>query len=112
MAEAQVTIFHDRMNVDRFDEIYESAHKDFKSNTPQETTDKLFSAIKRKLGRIESSEIINWNLNTHNLVTTVVLIYETKFTEGEATETFTYRIDGDQASLYGYNIDSLDMLIK
>ena len=112
IAEAQIAIFHDQMNTDSFAEIYESTHKDFKSNTSKEITDKLFSAIRRKLGRVESSETINWNVSTHNTVTTVVLVSKTKFTDGEATETFTYRVDGEQASLIGYNINSLDMLIR
>jgi len=112
IAEAQISIFHDQMNADQFAEIYESTHKDFKSNTSKETTDKLFSAIRRKLGKIESSKMVNWNVNTHNTVTTVVLVSNTKFTDGEATETFTYRVDGEKALLIGYNINSLDMLIR
>lgn len=112
IAEAQIDIFHDQINANSFAEIYESAHQDFQSNTSKEITDKLFAAIRRKLGRVESFETINWSVNTHNTVTTVVLVSKTKFTDGEASETFTYRVDGEQASLIGYNINSLDMLIR
>jgi hypothetical protein len=45
-------------------------------------------------------------------VTTVVSVYASKFAEGEATETFAYRIADDRAELLGYRIDSFDMLIK
>ena len=51
-------------------------------------------------------------MSTHNLVTTVVLVYSTQFEDGEATETFTFRIEDNVPELLGYNVASLDMLIK
>ena len=59
-----------------------------------------------------SPEQINWNINTHNMTTTVVLVYASKYAEGEATETFTIVVDDEKPSLFGYQINSFDMIIK
>lgn len=71
----------------------------------------LFSAIDRKLGRLRESKQINWHVNSHNLVTTVVLVYQSRFEDGTA-ETFTFRVQGEKPRLIGYNIESMDMLLK
>jgi len=112
MAEPEVAQFHKRLKAREFEQMYDSADAEFKSSTSKDKVVALFSAIDRKLGALQDTREINWSVNTRNMVTTVVLVYQSKFNEGEATETFTFNVDDNKALLTGYNISSLDMLIK
>jgi hypothetical protein len=112
IAEPEVARFHERLKTRDFEGLYESTSSEFKAAAPKTQILALFEAIDRKLGALEETKQINWNVNTYNLVTTVVLVYSTKFQDGEATETFTFRIKDNVPELLGYNISSLDMLIK
>lgn len=112
IAEPAVTQFHEQLKQGDFDAIYEGATAEFKGAIAKDKALALFSAIDRKLGPLLETKQINWSVNTHNLVTTVVLVQASRFRDGEATETFTFRVDDASAKLLGYNISSLDMLIK
>jgi hypothetical protein len=112
VAEPEVIRFHEKLTARDFEAIYDSGSADFKAALPRAKAVALFEAIDRKLGPLQQSEQINWNVNTHNLTTTVVLVYSSKFKEGEATETFVFRIKDKAPELMSYNISSLDMMIK
>ncbi len=112
VAEPEVGVFHQRLNQKRFEEIYSAASADFRKAAPKEKVMELFSAIDRKLGPAKSWTTKSWNVRTFNFVTTVVLVQDTSFEKGQGTETFTFRVSGDKATLVGYNINSLDMMTK
>ena len=112
VAEPQIALFHERLNAERFDEIYSTAGDAFRSAASKEKVLELFSAIEKKLGKVKSSSTKSWNLRTFNFVTTVVLVAETEFEHGKGTETFTFRVASGKASLVGYNINSLDMMTR
>lgn len=44
--------------------------------------------------------------------TTVTLVYDTKFAQGAATEQFVWHISDNAATLYGYHINSNDLISK
>jgi hypothetical protein len=92
--------------------MYQLGNSEFRAAAPKEKVIILYTAIDRKLGTLQETKQINWNVNTTNSVTTVVLVYATKFQDGGATETFSFRIKNGKAELIGYNIASLDMLAK
>jgi hypothetical protein len=112
IAEPEVARFHRQLGLRDYEQIYSGAAEGFRKSASKETAFALFDAINRKLGPVKSSTQANWQVNTHNFKTAVVLVHETKFESGAATETFTFEIADERASLLGYNIDSLDMLIK
>ena len=112
IAEPQVAVFHERLDGGRFEEIYSAADEDFRGAASKEKVFELFSAVERKLGKVKSSSTANWNVNTFNLVTSVVLVENTEFEHGKGTETFTFHVSGDKAVLVGYNINSLDMMTR
>jgi len=112
VAEPQIAVFHQRLDAERFDEIYSTASDEFRGAAPKEKVLELFSAIEKKLGKVKSSSTKTWNVRTFNFVTTVVIVTETEFEHGKGTETFTFRVAGDKASLVGYNINSLDMMTR
>lgn len=111
-AEPEVKRFHDLLKERDFEAMYSATGQQFKDAVPKRLALKLFSAIDRKLGPLQDTKQVNWNVNTYNLATTVVLVYQSRFDEGEATETFTFRVEKGKPELIGYKIDSLDMLIK
>jgi len=112
VAEPEVARFHERLKSRDFAGLYAATGADFKAAVTEKKALALFEAIDRKLGTLRESNQVNWNVNTRNMITTVVLVYESKFEEGEATETFTFRVHDGKPELIGYNISSLDMLIK
>jgi len=112
VAEPKVAVFHDRFNEGHYEEIYSEAADEFKNAAPEEKVLALFTAIDSKLGKVQSSSITNWNVKNFNLVTTVVLVSDTQFELGTGTETFTFRVSGDKATLLGYNINSMDMMTR
>ncbi len=111
-AEPEVKRFRQLLAAQEYEKIYKTAHPDFRAGAPKERVIALFAAINRKLGAFRSAQQINWNVNTHNMTTTVVLVYASKYAEGEATETFTIVVDDQKPSLFGYQINSFDMIIK
>jgi hypothetical protein len=112
VAEPEVARFHEKLKSRDFAGMYAATGAEFKAAVTQKMALALFEAIDRKLGSLRETTQVNWNVNTRNMITTVVLVYQSKFAEGEATETFTFRIENGKPELIGYNISSLDMLIK
>jgi hypothetical protein len=111
-AEATVARFRQQMKARQFEQIYDSTGADFKAATSREIGVALFAAVDRKLGAFKRAKQINWSVNTHNMVTTVVLVYDSEYSDSHATETFTVRVEDGRGELVGYNIQSLQMLIE
>jgi hypothetical protein len=111
-AEKAVSEFHDKLDKGDFKSIYSETHADFKKAATEKDFVALLEAVHRKLGKLEKSEPAGWNANTFNFQTNIVLTYKTKFAEGDAVETFNYRVDGDRAQLCGYNINSPTLITK
>jgi len=112
IAEEEVARFHDRMKAKEFDAIYDTSGKDFQSAVAKPQALALFEAIDRKLGPLTGQRQLDWSIKTYNLVTTVRLVYESKFKGGTGTETFVFRVNNKTAELVGYNMSSVDMMIK
>src|SRR5512139_3182135 len=74
VAEPEVVRFHEHLKARDFEGIYNEAGADFHSAAPKEKVLALFAAIDRKLGPLQETKQVNWNVNTHNFNTTVVLV--------------------------------------
>jgi hypothetical protein len=111
-AQSQVTAFHKLFNDQDFKTMVDSADpKMLKVTSKSQLTD-LYSAIRRKLGKVTASKSVRWNVRTFNTMTTVVVVQNTTFEKGKGMETFTFRIKKEKASLLGYNINSQDLIMK
>jgi hypothetical protein len=111
-ADRAVKQFHEQLDKGEFKNIYSAAHPDLKAVSTEKDFIALLEAVHRKLGMVQSSEPAGWNVNTFNFKINVVVGYKTKFAEGEAVETFTYRVEGEKALLLGYNINSQALITK
>jgi len=111
-ADKAVALFHQQLDRGEFKPIYDATHSDFKGATSEKDFIALLDAVHRKLGLVQSSERDGWTVNAANFKVNVSLRYKTKFAEGDAFETFTYRVEGEKALLLGYNINSQTLITK
>ncbi len=111
-AQSQLAVFHQHFNDQNLEAIMASAHPDFLKTSTKAEVVEFLGAVRRKLGSVTHSETRKWNVRTINGVTSVVLVQKTTFESGEGTETFTFRIKKEKASLLGYKILSKDLIVK
>lgn len=111
-AEPVVQQFRELMKQRDFGKVYDFTGEEFRAATSRADGIALFEAVDRKLGAVKSSNQVNWGVNTNNGRTIVTLVVATKYEQGDATETFTVKIDDAKGSLVGYNINSLAMMVR
>jgi hypothetical protein len=112
LAEPQIETFHRLLDAEKYSDIYSAADSSFKSATTEQKLTNLLSSVHRKLGLVKSSSTINWNISSMNMTTRIVMIQNTVFERGSATESFAFVISNSTASLQGYNINSEDLIEK
>ena len=110
--EKAVENFHAQLNAENYDEIYEKSAKGFKDSASKEEIIKFLSAVHRKLGDAETSSQQGWHVNATPTGSVVTLSYETTFTNDKAEESFTFFMNGDDAQLAGYNINSKKLITE
>jgi hypothetical protein len=111
-AEQGVADFHKLYNDGKLVEIYTAGHPKLKSSTTEKEFLEFAGAVHRKLGKVIQTSNTRSDIRSHNFTTTVVLTQNTKFAQGQGTETFTFQMDGEKAILVGYNINSKDLILK
>lgn len=112
MAEGAVERFHTMLDAGQFQDIYAESADDLKKVTTQEKLTALLEAVHRKLGVMKSSMKQSWNVNYHTSGTFITLIYATAYQGGDAREQFMYRLEGADAKLAGYYINSDALVLK
>lgn len=111
-SDAKISVFHADLDSERFDEIWKETSPVFRKATSEKEFQQLLAAVHRKLGKVESSEQNNWRMNTTPQGTFVMIARNTKFEKGAAQETFTYKREGEELLLAGYNINSAALIIN
>lgn len=110
-AERGVVEFHNRLNERRFDEIYDTSDDGMKKLATREELVKLLSLVRSKLGRVVDSKMHSFKVH-YSFTTTVTMVQRTTFENGQGDEQFVFTIGGGKPLLYGYHINSLDLLEK
>ena len=111
-AEAAVVQFHALLDAGETRAIYSNASADLKKVSAEPEFVALLDAIHRKLGSSKTSERTGLMVNRGTSGTFLTLTQKTKYTEGDAVETFTYRISDDGATLAGYHVSSNALITK
>lgn len=111
-AEDAIARFHASYNENKLDEIWQNASPKFRDALSKKKYDEFIGAVRRKLGKVKSSSSAGWNVRSINGNTTAVMTQKTIFENGKGTEKFTFAVDGDDAVLVGYNIQSMDLIAK
>lgn len=112
LSESAIARFHNQFNSGQYADIYHQTDEGFKKGSPESEMTALLGAVRRKLGTVQNTNQVKWNLNATANGTMVLLSYETEFTEGKATEQFIYHVSGEEAKLYRYDIASPILVIK
>ena len=108
IAESQIKTFHQQLSNNDINAILSSADP----SMPKAAGAQLLSTVIRKLGNVTNTRTVGGRTNFFNGRTLVTLVQETTFAHGKGTETFTYTIKSGKAVLAGYNINSMDLLLK
>jgi len=111
LAKQSVEKFHSQLDSGQFVDIYAASDEKFHQATGEANFVKLLDAVHRKLGVIQQSNLQNTGVAWYTgQGATVRLVYETKFAQGSGTETFVWHVKDDAVTLYGYNINSNDLI--
>ena len=111
-AERAVAEFHAQLDAGRFDAIWDAGGDELKGGISKQDWSALLAAVRRKLGDVTGSTTRSWNVNSRNLTTYVTLVQDTTFATGKASETFQFVVRDGRAALVGYNISSLDLILR
>jgi hypothetical protein len=112
VAKQSVDRFHGQFNRSEYHEIYVEATEEFRGAGREPDTNAFLGKVHEKLGDFVRSDEPTYFANVSNNGTFVTLTYRADFTRGNAQEKFVWRIDGDQARLLDYRIDSRDLIMK
>jgi hypothetical protein len=108
-----VTRFHAQLDSEQYAALYAASDDGFRRVTNEPDFTKLLEAIHRKLGTVQQSDLRNTMFAWHTgQGSTITLIYRTKFAAGNATEKFVWHVTSGAATLYGYNIESNDLITR
>jgi hypothetical protein len=111
-ATAAADSFHKQLNAGQYQAIYDSSDRLMKNTGPAKDFVDLLTAVHRKLGDFKSAETPGWNDQVTTNGHFVKLIYQSKYEQGTAEETFDFRIDGQSATLVGYHVNSQVLILK
>ena len=113
VAKQNVNQFHSQLDTEQYAVIYASADEKFHQVTSESEFTKILQAIHRKLGAVQKSNLANMNISWHTGQGEIVtLVYDTTFAQGTGTEQFVWHVKDNNASLYGYHINSTDLITK
>ncbi len=113
MAKQAVVEFHSQLDNGQYAALYNSADPKFHAATTQADFTKILDAVHRKLGSVRESKLQNWQAGWYaGRGTTITLDHATTFSGGSGTEQFVWHIDNCRALLYGYHINSADLVEK
>jgi len=111
-AERGIATFHEKLNSGHLDAIYDEAGPEMKKAAARSDLILLLSAVQRKLGHFKSGKVATWNDNATTNGHFVTLNYSAQYDRGVADENFVYRLDGQNALLVGYHVQSTAFLLN
>jgi hypothetical protein len=113
IAKTAVDQFHLQLDAQHYHTLYVAADAKLHQETTEEDFTKLLVAVHSKLGNVQNASATGWNVSWFaGTGTTVRLGYKTTFASGTGEEMFVWHISGGQALLYGYHINSNDLIEK
>lgn len=105
LSQQEVDKFHREYSAGQDQQSYDEAAPAFRKTVDCAKWLKLRSEIRRRLGRVRSTErgtFKEWLINGSHALE---VVYQTKFDNGFGAEKFTWQFDGATAGLAGYYIN-------
>jgi hypothetical protein len=113
LAQQSVEQFHSQFDSEQFAGLYAASDEKLHKATSESDFVKLLDAVHRKLGNVQQSNLRNTGVAWFaGQGATVTLVYETKFSQGTGMEKFVWHIKDNAATLYGYNINSNELVTR
>ena len=113
LAQQNVEQFHSQLDSEQYTAVYAACDEKFHQATSESDFVKILEAVHRKLGNVQRSSLRNTGVAWFaGQGATVTLVYETKFAAGAGIEKFVWHIKDNGAALYGYNINSNELVTK
>jgi hypothetical protein len=103
--------FHDELNLEEYEQIFDEASPAFQQSGDKQETLKFFQAVHNKLGYARESHLVNLTVQSTTAGTYLIAIYNTKFERGDGQERFTWLRKGGRLILQGYNVESKAFII-
>ena len=103
-ARSGIDQFHARLDAGQYDAILADADPGLTSGSSPAHITAFFTAEHTRLGKVISTTRHNWRVNYDPSGTFTLLNMTTKFERGTGNEEFTFRADGDQLKLSGYQL--------
>jgi Protein of unknown function (DUF4019) len=113
LAQQQVEQFHSQLDSEHFTGLYAASDEKLRQASSESDFVKLLDAVHRKLGNVQQSNLRNTRVAWFaGQGATVTLVYETKFAQGTGMERFVWHIKNNGAALYGYHINSNELVTR
>jgi hypothetical protein len=113
LAKDSVGMFHAQLDTEQYNTIYKTADDKFHSAISEAEFVKLLQAVHNKLGTVKESNLRNTGVAWFaGQGYTVTLVYDTQFSDGSGAEQFVWHVKDNQPALYGYHINSNDLISK
>jgi hypothetical protein len=106
-AQAEVTVFHNRLEAGRYSEIYATASPVFQGNTQEAAFEKYLGAIHAKMGACKPpAKPVTYFANSNQSGTTVRLNYRIECSNGPLDEVIAFRVEDGIPRLLRYQASS------
>ena len=103
---AAIGRFHEQLNAGLSDQIYRDASQEYQGSATAELNRKIIESVRKKMGNAGQFEVTTWRVDFLTSGHFVSLQCKTAFANGEATESFQWRVEGTKALLLGWHINS------
>jgi hypothetical protein len=112
LANAAVRHFHQQLNTEEYEEIYRETDDRFKAGQSHDEFVKFLQAVHKKLGDAGEEKQVSIRADTNTYGTFITTWYSTAFATSTATETFIWVKSSGTLKLYGYHIQSNDLILN
>jgi hypothetical protein len=112
IAEKAIDQFHERLNAGDLDAVYETSGNQMKTAATKDFLSQFLAAVHRKLGNFQSGKTAGWNDQVMTGGHTLTINYSAEYERGSASESFTFSIENDRATLEGYHINSNALIVN
>ncbi len=104
--------FHQQLNLGHYEEIYREADHGFSEGGRHEELLTALEAVHAKLGDAGDETLLNIRVKATTSGTALRTQYNTTFARGSAIETFTWIKKDGGLKLYGYSVESKELLVN
>ncbi len=106
MTQNAVEEFHHRLRTKQDERIFADAAPEFRNSMSREESQTFFEKVRMRLGAPELTQRVSISINHSTSGQFLVCQYQTRFRNGEARESFTWRVENGRLALTRYFINS------